>query len=64
MKISQIILERYDAAKILANPKEAKQLAIAFKHDHTIPRQVIARMGPNPSMEVVIEEWSKLLNDG
>jgi hypothetical protein len=63
MKISQIILERFDPAKILANPKEAKMLAIAFQHDHTIPRAIIARMGPKPSLEQVVDEWTTLLND-
>jgi hypothetical protein len=57
------ITEANVAAKILKDPKMTKMLSIAWKHDHTLPPGVVARLGPNPTEQSIVQAWSKLLDD-
>jgi hypothetical protein len=63
LKRPEVVSEANIAAKILKDPKQAKLLAIAFRHDHTIPKNLVARLGPKPTDEQIIEAWSKLIDD-
>lgn len=63
MKLNQIVTEANVAAKINKDPKLSKMLAIAFRHDGTLPRTVIAKLGPRPSDAEVVQAWSELLDD-
>ena len=63
LKRQDIINEANIAAKVLKDPKQAKLLSIAFRHDYTIPKTVIARLGPKPTDEQIVEAWSKLIDD-
>ena len=51
------------AAKIEKDPKTSKMLGIAWRHDSTLPRSLVARMGPKPTDQEVVRAWSKLLDD-
>jgi len=62
MKLNQIILEANIAAK-LKDPKMIKMLAIAMRHDSTLPKSKIAKLGVKPDDQEVINLWSELLDD-
>ena len=51
------------AAKIGNDAKMAKMLGIAWRHDATLPRNLVAKMGPKPTDQEVVQAWSKLLDD-
>jgi hypothetical protein len=51
------------SAKILKDPKQTKMLAIAFRHDHTIPRHLIAKLGPRPTDQEIVQTWSELMDN-
>jgi hypothetical protein len=57
------IVEANMADKILKDPKQTKMLAIAFRHDHTIPKNIVARLGPKPTDDQVVQAWSQLIDD-
>ena len=57
------ITEADIAAKVLKDPKQTKMLAIAFRHDHTIPKNIVARLGPKPTDDQVVQAWSQLIDD-
>ena len=61
MKLNQIVLEANVAAK-LKDPKMVKMLSIAMRHDSTLPKDRIARLGPKPSDEEIVKLWSDLLD--
>jgi len=58
-----IVVEANIAAKILKDPKQTKMLSIAFRHDHTIPKTIVARLGPKPTDDQVVQAWSQLIDD-
>jgi hypothetical protein len=58
---SEIIGEANISAKI-KDPKMIKQVAIAIRHDGTIPKHKIAALGPKPTDEDVLKLWSELLD--
>jgi hypothetical protein len=58
-----VVTEANVAAKIGKDPKMAKMLAIAFRHDNTLPKSVIAKLGPRPSDSDVLNTWSELLDN-
>lgn len=62
MKLNQVILEANIAAK-LKDPKMIKMLAIAMRHDGTLPKNKIAALGTKPTDEQVVKLWSELLDD-
>ena len=57
------ISEANIAAKIGTDAKMAKMLGIAWRHDSTLPRTLVAKMGPRPTDPEVVNAWSKLLDD-
>lgn len=61
MKTTELLYEANIAASI-KDPKQIKQLSIAMKHDGTLPRAAVARLGPNPSAEDTLKLWSALLD--
>ena len=63
MKTVDILNEANVAAKIAKDPKTAKMLGIAWRHDSTLPRTLVAKLGPRASDEQIVHAWSKLLDD-
>ena len=61
MKIDQFVSEANVAAKI-KDPKMMKQIAIAFRHDSSIPPGMVAKLGPKPTDEQILNAWSQLLD--
>lgn len=59
----RLVVEANIAAKVAKDPKQAKMLGIAFRHDGTIPRQVVASLGPKPTDEQIATAWGKLIDD-
>jgi len=62
MKLGQIILEANIAAK-LKDPKTVKMLGIAMRHDSTLPKDKVARLGTKPTDEEIVKLWSEMLDD-
>ena len=58
----KMVNEANVAAKI-KDPKMIKQIAIAMKHDSTIPMNKVAALGPKPDDESVLRLWSELLDN-
>ena len=54
MKLEQIVLEANVAAKI-KDPKMIKMLGIAMRHDATLPKDKVARLGPKPDDDYTVE---------
>jgi len=61
MKLDQIVLEANVAAK-LKDPKTVKMLGIAMRHDQTLPRAAVAKLGPKPDDQAILQLWSDLLD--
>ena len=61
LKEAEAIREANVAAKI-KDPKMIKQIAIAIRHDGSIPKAKIAALGPKPEDEAVMKLWSELLD--
>ena len=61
MKLGQIVLEANIAAK-LKDPKMLKMLGIAMRHDSTLPKHVLAKLGPKPTDDQLVQVWSELLD--
>ncbi len=61
MKLDQIVLEANIAAK-LKDPKTVKMLGIAMRHDNTLPRDKVAKLGPKPDDQAILGLWSELLD--
>ncbi len=61
MKLTQIVNEANVAAK-LKDPKTIKRLTIAMRHDNTLPRSAVAKLGPRPSNDDIVQLWSNLLD--
>lgn len=61
MKLTQIVNEANVAAK-LKDPKTIKRLTIAMRHDNTLPRTAVAKLGPKPSDTEIVQLWSDLLD--
>jgi hypothetical protein len=56
------VSEANPGEKILRDPKMAKMLALAVKHDYTFPAPALARLGPKPKDEDVVKLWSELID--
>jgi hypothetical protein len=61
MKLNQIVLEANVAAK-LKDPKTIKMLSIAMRHDGTLPKAKVAKLGPRPTDDEILKLWSELLD--
>lgn len=62
MRATHFLTEADISTNIMKDPKLAKMLAIAIRHDRTYPRNEIADMGPRPSVADYVQSWSKLVN--
>lgn len=62
MKLRRKITEANIAPKILADPRQTKMLALAMRHDETIPRHKIARLGPKATDAELVQLWSEMLD--
>lgn len=58
---SGVITEVNVSDKIIKEPGKAKQLAIAWRHDDTLPPNEVAKLGPKPDEKAVAIEWSNML---
>lgn len=61
MKLSHVIHEANVAAKI-KDPKMMKQIGIAWRHDSTLPPQWVAKLGPKPTDDQILQAWSQVLD--
>ena len=61
MKLEQVISEANIAAKI-KDPKTIKMIGIAMRHDSTLPKDKVAKLGPKPTDEQILNLWSELLD--
>jgi hypothetical protein len=62
MKAQDIIVEANPAAKVLPDPKLTKMLAIAIRHDETLPKTIVAKLGPRPTDQDLVKVWSGLID--
>ena len=62
MRATHFLTEADISTNIMKDPKLAKMLAIAVRHDRTFPKNEIADMGPRPTVADYVQSWSKLVN--
>ena len=63
MRATHFLTEADIGTNIMKDPKLAKMLAIAVRHDNTFPKNEIADMGPRPTVADYVQAWSKLVNE-
>ena len=63
MRAIHFLAEADISTNIMKDPKLAKMLAIAVRHDRTFPKNEIADMGPRPTVADYVQAWSKLVNE-
>jgi hypothetical protein len=63
MRATHFLAEADISTNIMKDPKLAKMLAIAVRHDRTFPKNEIADMGPRPTVADYVQAWSKLVNE-
>lgn len=63
MNLLELLTEANVAAKIMKDPKTVKMLTIAWRHDGTLPKNLIAKLGPKPEDQAIVQAWSDLLDD-
>ena len=61
LKQRRPVAEANVAAKI-KDPKTIKMLGIAMRHDSTLPKSSIAKLGPKPDDESILALWSTMLD--
>jgi len=62
MYANDFITEANIVDKFKNDPKMVKRIAIAMRHDATIPPAKIARLGIRPNDEQILKTWAELLN--
>lgn len=65
MRLNQIFTQELAEANVAAKikePKVIKQIAIAMKHDGTLPQHKVAALGTKPTDEQTLQLWSELLD--
>lgn len=62
MQLRNIIIEADLATKIVKDPKLAKMLALVWKHDGTVPPNLIAKLGPKPSDQDIAKTFGELID--
>lgn len=62
MLSSQFLQEANIAAKIKNDAKMAKRIGIAMRHDSTLPLPMIAKLGPRPDDQQLLQAFSDLLD--
>jgi len=63
MRATHFLTEADISTNIMKDPKLAKMLAIAVRHDRTFPKNEVADMGPRPTVADYVQAWSKLVNE-
>ena len=63
MRALDFLKESIDGTTILKDPKVAKMLAIAIRHDKSFPRNDVADMGPRPTVGDYVGAWTRLVNN-
>jgi hypothetical protein len=63
MNLLELLTEANVAQKIMKDPKTVKMLTIAWRHDGTLPKNLIAKLGPKPDEQAIVQAWSDLLDD-
>jgi hypothetical protein len=49
--------------KLLGNEQDMRRIALAMRHDETLPRMVLVRLGQRPTDIQMAEAWSQLLDN-
>jgi hypothetical protein len=62
MKAFELLLTEANIAAKIKDPKIIKQIAIAMRHDGTLPKAAIARLGPRPNDQDTLQLWSNILD--
>lgn len=62
MRYQEILVEANVIEKIKNDNKMIKRLAIAMRHDHTLPLNVLAKLGPKPTDIALAQAFSELLD--
>lgn len=62
MIIQDFITEANVAARLKNDAKMAKRIGIAMRHDSTLPLNLIAKIGPRPDDQQLLQAWSDLLD--
>lgn len=62
MLSTEFLFEANVAAKLKNDAKMAKRIGIAMRHDHTLPPLVVARLGPRPDDQSLLQAFSDLLD--
>jgi hypothetical protein len=60
-KIMARLLEADITDRIARDPQRSKQLNIAWKHDKSLPHDIVARLGPKPDERALAKAWSDML---
>ena len=63
MKFSDVLFEGQIAQKIIRDPRTLKMLSIAWKHDHSLPLNLVAKLGHQPTPEQIANAWDDLLTE-
>lgn len=62
MKVEDLLLSEANVAAKIKDPKTIKQLEIAMRHDGTLPKAAVAKLGLKPSSEQILQLWSNMLD--
>jgi hypothetical protein len=62
MNSHEFLAEANIAAKLKSDAKMAKRIGIAMRHDRTLPMTLVARLGPKPDDQQLLQAWSDLLD--
>ena len=56
------LMEADIAGRVLRDPKLAKQIAIAWRHDHSLPLRIVAALGPRATQEEIVRRWGEMVD--
>ena len=65
MKLAKIIESQIAEANVAAkikDPKTIKMIGIAMRHDSTLPKHAVAKLGPKPDDQAILQLWSDMLD--
>ena len=63
MKLIHFIAEADISSKILKDPRLAKQIALAWRHDDTIPPNLLAKLGPRPTDQDIAKTFGNMVDN-
>jgi hypothetical protein len=61
MRLDQFVVEANVAAKI-KDPGMIKRIAIAWRHDSTLPPNMLSKLGPRATDDQIVKAWSEVLD--